>query len=367
MIYYMKHLFLTPISYFSLLTCFVLFGCHVKNEENVNQREQLAKIATQNQITEVKVCTVRKDHFEMELVSNGKVEAQKKAILNFKVADIIDSVYVSNGSRVKKGDIILKVDGYKTKQLLEDALVNLKKAELDLLNRLMSEGIKELKDTNRIPTQRLHTIMLQCGYISAQNAYKKALQEYTNIRTVAPFSGIIADLEAKPYNPSSAYEKVCTLINDTKMEMVFNILETEVGHIHKGMEVKVTPYANQAITLSGKIIEVNPRIDENGMVKIKAMVDNSQHHLVDGMNVSIILKRQIENKLIIPRSAVLPRQGKKVVFVHKNGKAIWKYVTTGVENSMEISIESGLKVGEEVIYENNLELSHESEVKIITK
>ena len=119
----MKHLFLTPISYFSLLTCFVWFGCHVKNEENVNQREQLAKIATQNQITEVKVCTVRKDHFEMELVSNGKVEAQKKAILNFKVADIIDSVYVSNGSRVKKGDIILK--GHLEHDVWEGARINL--------------------------------------------------------------------------------------------------------------------------------------------------------------------------------------------------------------------------------------------------
>lgn len=66
----------------------------------------------------------------------------------------------------------------------------------------------------------------------------------------------------------------------------------------------------------------------------------------------------------LPKSAVLPRQGKKVVFVHSGGKALWRYVTTGIENSREISIESGLKEGEEVIYDNNLGLSHESEVSV---
>lgn len=45
-----------------------------------------------------------------------------------------------------------------------------------------------------------------------------------------------------------------------------------------------------------------------------------------------------------------------------NGKAMWTYVTTGYENSTMVSIEKGLEEGEEVIYENNLGLSHEANV-----
>ena len=41
------------------------------------------------------------------------------------------------------------------------------------------------------------------------------------------------------------------------------------------------------------------------------------------MNVSILAKRQIADKLIVPKTAVLPRQGRKVVFVYENGRAIW--------------------------------------------
>lgn len=339
-----------------------LAGCKARKEEKPEIVQ--ARIGQKDEKTEVRTKKARIDRFEMELVSNGKVEAREKAVLNFLVADIIDSVYVTNGCRVKQGEAIALVDGHKAGEQLRDARLNLEKMKLELRSRLMSEGINELEDTADIPSHRLHTIMLQSGYTSAVNAHEKAMTEYANIRTRAPFDGVVADLEAKPFNPSSAYKNLCTLINDAQMEVVFNVLETEIGHIHQGMDVELTPYANNKVTLYGKVTEVNPRIDENGMVRIKATTDNRQHSLVDGMNVNIILKRQIENKLIVPKTAVLPRQGKKVVFVHENGKAIWKYVTTGVENSKEISIESGLQEGEEVIYENNLGLSHESEVEV---
>lgn len=353
------------ICYHSLLVLLVFCiagGCKEKEEKKL-QSEQ-ARIEQKNEKTEVKTQKAEYKRFEVELVSNGKVEAKEKAVLKFLVDDIVDTVFVTNGSRVRKGEPIVAVDGEKSAEQLQEAELNLEKMELELRSRLMSEGINELKDTTQLPPQRLRTIMLQSGYTSALHAYEKAKTDYENIRTCAPFNGIVADLEAKPYNPSSAYQNLCTLIDDSQMEVVFNVLETEIQHIRKGMEVELTPYANNQVTLHGKVTEVNPKIDENGMVKIKAMTDNPERILVDGMNVNIILKRPIEHKLIVPKSAVLPRQGKKVVFIHENGKAIWRYVTTGVENSEEISIESGLKAGEEVIYENNLGLSHESEVVV---
>ena len=353
------------ICYHSLLVLLVFCiagGCKEKEEKKL-QSEQ-ARIEQKNEKTEVKTQKAEYKRFEVELVSNGKVEAKEKAVLKFLVDDIVDTVFVTNGSRVRKGDPIVAVNGEKSAEQLQEAELNLEKMELELRSRLMSEGINELKDTTQLPPQRLRTIMLQSGYTSALHAYEKAKTDYENIRTCAPFNGIVADLEAKPYNPSSAYQNLCTLIDDSQMEVVFNVLETEIQHIRKGMEVELTPYANNQVTLHGKVTEVNPKIDENGMVKIKAMTDNPERILVDGMNVNIILKRPIEHKLIVPKSAVLPRQGKKVVFIHENGKAIWRYVTTGVENSEEISIESGLKAGEEVIYENNLGLSHESEVVV---
>ncbi len=61
------------------------------------------------------------------------------------------------------------------------------------------------------------------------------------VKTKAPFNGIIADLEAKPYNQTSAYKSLCTLIDYSKMEVVFNVLETEITNLTPGMRVEITP------------------------------------------------------------------------------------------------------------------------------
>ena len=347
---------------FILPLTLLLLACNGK-EKQKKEDEQYARIEQQDEKTIVKVQVAQEDRFNLELVSNGKAEANRKATLNFDVADVVKKVNVKNGDRIRKGDIIAEVDDEKAKQTLEDALLSLKKA-VDLKLSIINEGFKTLDDTIKLTALRKEAMYLQCGYTSSLKAFEKAEKEYTLIKTRAPFDGIIADLEAKPYNQTSVYKSLCTLIDDSKMEVVFNVLETEIGNLHSGMEVEITPYANHKYTLTGKITEVNPRIDENGMVKVKAVTDNQQRILVDGMNVSILIKRQIDHKIIIPKSAVLPRQGKKVVFVYQKGKAMWRYVTTGYENSTEVSVEEGISPGDTVIYDNNLGLSHMNTVVI---
>lgn len=350
---------------FILPLTLLLLACNGKEkQEKENEDEQYAKIEQQDEKTIVKVQVAREDRFNLELVSNGKAEANRKAVLNFEVADVVRKVNVKNGDRVRKGDIIAEVDDEKARQTLEDARLALKKSILDLRLAVINEGFKILDDTTKLTPQRKEAMYLQCGYTSSLKAFEKAEKEYTLIKTKAPFDGIIADLEAKPYNQTSVYKSLCTLIDDSKMEVVFNVLETEIGNLHPGMEVEITPYANHENTLTGKITEVNPRIDENGMVKVKAVTDNNKRLLVDGMNVSILIKRQIDHKIIIPKTAALPRQGKKVVFIYQKGKAMWRYVTTGYENSTEVSIEEGISPGDTVIYDNNLGLSHMNTVII---
>lgn len=352
----------------TLLLLFLLSiasGCADKKKDASKEEVLKARIENKQEKTEVKTAKVKRDKFDMELVSNGKVAARLKAILNFEVNDIVSKVYVKNGTQIKAGDPIVSVDASKSTRTLETSRLGLKKAELELLSRLMSEGVKTLEDTNKIERSRLYVFMLQSGYTSAQNDYKKALYDYNNITIKAPFSGVIADLEAREFNPSSSYKTLCTLIDNSEMEVVFNVLETEITQLRPGMAIEITPYAIPNKIFSGKITEINPKIDENGMVQIKAVTPNPNGTLVDGMNVSILVKRQVEEQLFIPKSSVLPRQGKKIVFVHENGKAIWKYVTTGQENSRDVCILSGLNEGEEVIYENNLGLSHESDVTVI--
>ena len=150
------------------------------------------------------------------------------------------------------------------------------------------------------------------------------------------------------------------------MEVDFTVLENELPLLKVGDKVEITPYASAAGVRQGSISEINPLVDENGMVRIKARV-NGSNKLFDGMNVRVSVKRSVGEQLVIPKTAVVLRSGKQVVFTLKEGKAMWNYVHTGLENMEEYTVTDGLEEGMEVITTGNVNLAHEAKVKEVDR
>ncbi len=73
------------------------------------------------------------------------------------------------------------------------------------------------------------------------------------------------------------------------------------------------------------------------MVKVKAEFRNNGR-LIDGMNVKVVIRKPVPNRLVVPKEALVIRQGKDVIFVRQDSLAIWKYVTVEFENSTSVSV-----------------------------
>jgi len=80
-----------------------------------------------------------------------------------------------------------------------------------------------------------------------------------------------------------AGEEICTIIYDRQMTVVFYLVETETHHIKLQDKVNVIPFATTD-TIAGAVTEINPVVDENGMVEVKAKIIN-KNNLLDGMQV----------------------------------------------------------------------------------
>ncbi len=78
----------------------------------------------------------------------------------------------------------------------------------------------------------------------------------------------------------------------------------------------------------------------------------------------IRISHDLGRRLVVPKSAVVLRTGRQVVFTYEDGKAMWNYVTTGLENLDSYEIVEGLKDGNIVIYNGNENLAHETPVVI---
>ena len=300
----------------------------------------------------------RQATFYREFESNGKLKAVRRATLKFELDEEIRSVDVENGQRVSKGQILSVLDDTNQKHAYEKACRTLDKTRLGLEDALIGMGY-ELKDSLSVPGPMMKIALIRSGYTDAESEKELALIKLNKTNIIAPFSGVVAELEAKAFNRSSQYKEFCTLIDDASFEVEFPVLENEAAKLNRGMPLVVIPYAFDGDTISGYVSAINPMVNEAGMVLAKAFIPNKSGKITDGMNVKVIVRDAVPNQLIIPKSAVTLRQERKVVFVCKNDTAHWRYVNVGEENAQFCTLNGeDIKPGEEVVVDGNFNLSH---------
>lgn len=354
---------------FSHLLLVILFApfycsCGISSQAEQSEEDIAKKSFVKKQAVKVSVDVVRQAAFARELVSNGKLMARVKAVVPFLIQEQVTKVNVRNGQRVQKGMLLAELEPFKYKKQLEDCRDEYEKACIDLEDQILGYGYS-MNDTASVPLNILKMARIRSGYNKAMSNLSEARRNFAHTSIEAPISGVIANLEAQANNPSSQYEKCCEVINDLVMQVEFSILEGEINLVQKGQSVEITPFAHPDKHYSGVVTAINPTIDEHGMINIQAEVKNINGELMDGMNAKVLVKNEQPDCIIIPKTAVLYRQNRKVVFVHEKGIAKWVYVEIGQENSTEVTIIDGsLQPEQEVIVSNNLNLAHESPVTV---
>ncbi|MDE6349264.1 MAG: efflux RND transporter periplasmic adaptor subunit [Bacteroides sp.] len=347
--------------YMLCLVAALLAGCSDVGKEKEAEEGVVTVLPSEN--NEVTVTVLKRGTFEHELVSNGKVTAGAIANLRFETAGIVAQIYVKNGDFVRKGQKLAELDKFRLQNKTAQAKDALEKAELELQDVLIGQGYP-VGDVSKVPADIMKLARVKSGYDQSRSQYELAVYEEEHATLVAPFDGVVANLFSKPFNELGTSEAFCTVIGTQGMEVDFTVLESELPLIKSGDKVIVTPYSDAAAKQEGRITQINPLVDDKGMVKVKATV-GGKGKLFSGMNVRVNVHRSLQGQLVIPKSAVVLRSGKQVVFTLENGKAKWNYVQTGLENADYYSMaDDVLKEGDTVIVTGNVNLAHEANVTI---
>lgn len=346
-------------------TCIVLFflqSCAGSKSEKDTGQAMTAE-TQDDKLEEVAVQRLDYADFNYELISNGTISAMRKAELRFQSQEIIRKIHVKNGQSVESGKPIAELDKFRLETAMKQASESLERARLDLQDVLIGQGYS-LDDSARVPPAIMKIAKIRSNYEQSETNYTVAKYNLDAAALYAPFAGVVANLTAKEYNQPTGAEPFCVIIDNRSPEVVFNILETELPLIKQGDKVLVSPFSQLDHVVEGRISEINPMIDKNGMVRVKASVTNKDNRFYEGMNVKVRVQRLLGSRLAIPKSALVLRTNRKVVFTLKDGTANWVYVETAQENSDSYVIVSGLKAGDSVIYEGNLNLAHGTPVRV---
>ncbi|MBR5707462.1 MAG: efflux RND transporter periplasmic adaptor subunit [Bacteroidaceae bacterium] len=343
-------------------------GCKSKKDnEPVQDDTEMARGSYKKDQNVVTVMPLERKVFNKQLICNGKLEALNKVTVQFESQGKIAKVNVRDGQRVQKGQVLASLDKEQPRRQLEQARLAYDKAEMTLADRLLDYGYT-LSDTAKIPAEQKRVIYINSGFIDAKMALENAERTFNQCDLKAPFSGKVANVKGRVYEQSG---QLCTLIDDSRYMVRFSVLETEYGFVHTDQQVFVSPFVNSDVVLKGKIVSINPTVDQNGQIAVTAEVPGADA-LMDGMNVRITVENSIPGQLVVPKSAVVIRDNMEVLFRIDpiTGHSLWTYVNVVMSNTSEHVVEANkergaeLNLGDKIIVTGNLNLGDDAEVVI---
>lgn len=349
---------------FTALTVMAVTGCG-NGKESTDDNGEMTRQDYSVESNVVKVEKLELRTFHKQLVCNGRVEAYEKSRLSFAANGTVDRIDVREGERVQKGQILASLEKTLLKEQFESAKLAYEKARITLADRLLDYGYS-LSDTASMPADVKRTIYINTGFSDSEMAFRRARRDWENSDLRAPFSGKIASITGKAHEAAGAF---CTLIADQTLDVNFSVLETEYKFVHVGQTVKVSPFIDSETILTGKITSINPMVDQNGQIQVKAKVSNNGK-LLDGMNVRIMIENDVPDQMVVSKSAVLIRDNKEVLFRYVDGKSVWTYVNVLMSNTTEHVVEANtergadLNPGDLIIVSGNLNLGDDTAVEL---
>ena len=345
------------------------YGIYViGHSEKADEGEDLQTAVREETVIEVDTTVLRRQTFQKQVLCNGRLAAIRRAELMCpKAGEILQSVNVKNGQRVSAGTVLAVADTRERRSALEKSQRDLEKAKVELQDKLIGLGYDGI--TDNVPAEVLHRAEVTSGYYSARFALRTAEQALHDCSLKAPFGGRIADLVARPYQRG---DKFCTLIDDSFFDVEFKVLEAELVSVSTGTQVKVSPFVDGELSLDGTVTEINPTVDAKGLVSVKARIKNTSDRLMDGMNVKVTIENSVPDMFVVPKEAVVERDGYHVVFVYDNKthRAVWTYVDIMYGNLTSFAItgcerkNTTVNEGDIIITSGNLNLADDTEVKI---
>ncbi len=340
-----------------LLILPLAFACEEEKEDNTEVDPQA--IRKELRATDVEVGFAQIKDFEYLVNTSGKIEANREIILPFEKSSVIKKLYVINAQIVKENQTLAELENEDEIMALRKARITYEQNYVNFQNDSLTYGSGQFTDIVR------RNLELKNNIIGANLSIEEAELNLEKTIIKAPISGVIANLMTREGGMASSGKEFCRIYDANSLILVANILESDVSLVEIGQKVDVYPVSRNSGTFEGIVKEINPFVNENGLVSVRISIANGAS-LIPGMNANAVIRVPQTANIIVPKRSVTVRGGREVVFTMENGRAKWNYVVSGLDNGLEVEILEGIAAGAQVILTNNLQLSHDAEVAVVT-
>jgi membrane fusion protein, multidrug efflux system len=289
----------------------------------------------------------------------GTLKPDEEVDLSFETSGKIVGINFTEGSRIKKGDLLAKINDRPLQAQLEKLVVQLKMAEAKEFRQ------RSLLEKDAISQESYDQVQTDVQSLKADINLIRARISETELR--APFDGIIGLRNLSEGSFVTSSTKIVRLTKISPLKLEFAVSQKYASEIKIGYPItfSVESFTNK---FDASIYAIEPKIDlETRTIVLRAMYQNKNEELKPGVSASITLElSNIDNAIAIPTEALIPEMEGEKVYIYKRGKAQTVRVTTGLRTESKIQITDGLKFGDTLITTGIMQLRQSLPVTLDT-
>ncbi|MFA5928485.1 MAG: efflux RND transporter periplasmic adaptor subunit [Candidatus Margulisiibacteriota bacterium] len=333
-----------------ILAALILSGCGNGKKEEVKP----------SKITPVETMVISPKSLTTTLELTAGIKALQQVQVVAKANGDIKQVLFNLGDKVRKDQVIARIDDELYQSNHEQALSNYQLAESSL-QRVQTLYAKSLVSLQELEGAKARAAGAKAGYTAA-----KLGLEYTEIKS--PIDGVVAAKLIEAQNSIAAGMPVATIMDVSQVKLTAGATEFDIAKIHNGSKVKIAidsvPGEVFWGTVTAKGISSSP-LDSTYPVEITA--DNPQSKLSPGMLAKIFIdKETFPAAILLPQDVILEREDGHCVFKLVGDKAVLVKVTLGETVGDLVQVTEGLRAGDVVIIKGQQNVVDGEQVQVST-
>lgn len=317
----------------------------------------------------VEAAEVIRDTLVIAINAAGQAVAARQSVILAQVNGRVESVQVRENDRVASGKLLITLDPAEFELEVDRARASLQTAEANFREATLFD---ETIEDPVVQAERARVARAKSGLDAAEIELRRAELNLARTRITAPFRGRAASIKVVPGQWVRAGDELMTIVDLDPIKVEVHVLESEIGFLAAGRKARITFAAFPSRSFEGRIETINPIVDQaSRTAKVTVVVPNPDGVILPGMFAQVALDaRRFPDRILVPRSAILERDRRTMLFVYQDGLAKWRYVTTGLENEELVEIVEHpeteiVEPGELVLTGSHYTLIHDARVRLV--
>jgi len=299
-------------------------------------------------LTDAQLITVQSMDVDSHYVTSGTVTSDHRVSISSRISGYIRKLSVREGDRVKKGEVLVRVDPVNAKQSLIQAEAALAEATADL------KRYELLFKEHATSKQQLDRVRLRYKVTRSQAAQARNQLGYAEVRS--PVNGVVVEKRLSKGDLAQPGAAILTIEDLTSLLVNTYVSEQFVSGIHAGdvVDVEIPSMKRHIAGTVRQVVEAADAVSHQFLIKIALGADGAVH---PGMYAQVGFAIGTRQALMVPRAAIVKRAGLHGLYLtDEKGIAHYRQVRLGHESAADdpqVEILAGLHAGDRIAWQGN--------------